>query len=63
MPESKELIAFMMGAKDLDFLVWAMDFLKGGPHDEEKRIAYWEDQFVDAMAKHFPDFEPGEDVG
>ncbi len=31
-------ISFPMTPEDLTFLIWAMDFLKSGPHDEEDLI-------------------------
>jgi hypothetical protein len=50
-----------MGPEDLDFLVWAMRFLKGGPHDNEEELVYWRDQFHAALRKHFPDYEEQQD--
>jgi hypothetical protein len=42
-----------MTADDLQFLIWAMRFLKDGPHDYEKEIDRGEAIFTQAIGKHF----------
>jgi hypothetical protein len=42
-----------MTADDLQFLIWAMRFCQGGPHNEEKRLERWEALFTQALGKYF----------
>jgi len=46
-------VTFQMNADDLQFLSWAMRFIRGGPHDQEKQIDRWEAVFTQTLGKHF----------
>ena len=57
MGERKQ-IAFAMSAEDLAFPTSAMEFLRGGIEDrQEARRGYWEVQFDQALADHFPELQ------
>jgi hypothetical protein len=46
-------VTFSMSATDVEFLIWAMDRLKGGPHDKEHLLGYWRSSFPQAGEDHF----------
>jgi hypothetical protein len=52
MPERKD-VTLSMTPDDLQFLIWAMRFLEGGPHDYEKEVDRWEALFIQALGKYF----------
>jgi hypothetical protein len=53
MADDRVPVTFSMSPDDLRFLIWAMRFLRGGPHNEEKAIDRWEATFAQALCKHF----------
>jgi len=55
-------VTFKMTAADLKFLMWAMEFLEGGPHDYEKEIKEWAYQFRRALDDHFEEVGEGEEA-
>jgi hypothetical protein len=52
MSERKD-VTLSMKPDDLQFLIWAMRFLRGGPHDYEKELDRWEALFTQALGKYF----------
>ncbi len=57
MGERKQL-GFAMSAEDLAFLASAIEFLRGGTEDRQAaRRGYWEVQFDQALADHFPELQ------
>ncbi len=50
-------ISFKMSIEDLNFLVWTMGFMRGGPHDEKHMVDKWEAIFEEALDEHFPEIE------
>ena len=46
-------ITFSMNADDLQYLIWAMRFCQGGPHDEENQIERSEAIFSQPIGKLF----------
>jgi hypothetical protein len=47
-------VTFEMTVEDLEFLVFAMRFMKGGVSEEEDMREYWETVFQRALDKEFP---------
>jgi hypothetical protein len=53
MAEERKNVTFSMTADELEFLTWAMRFLRGGPHDYEKELERWEAIFTQSIGKYF----------
>jgi hypothetical protein len=58
MADERIPVTFQMNADDLQFLIWAMRFCQGGPHDQEKQLERWEAVFTQSLGKHFDDELP-----
>jgi hypothetical protein len=57
---SKVDITFKMNADDLTFLMWAMEFVEGGPHDRAAELKEWHYQFRRALDDHFEEITADE---
>ena len=46
-------VTVVVSEDDLQFLIRAMRFLRGGPYDQKKNDERWEALFTQALGKHF----------
>ena len=58
----KVQVTFSMTDKDLVFLMWAMDFLEGGPHNRDAECREWAYQFRRAIDDNFEEVEAAAEV-